>query len=122
MGHPLLMGRKTFESLAKPLPGRDHLIVTRNKNYNPQFDRVKSFQSIAEALSHCEKLNSEKVFIIGGGEIYQEALPFADKLIISRMKLNVDGDTFFPIINNQIWEISESQKFEEFDVITYSRI
>ncbi len=122
MGCPLIMGRKTFDSLGKPLPGRDHLIVTRNKNYNPQFERVKCFLSVADAISHCEKVKPEKLFIIGGGEIYKEALNFADKLIISRMNLKVHGDTYFPLINEQIWKISISQKFEEFDVITYSRI
>ncbi len=122
MSFPLIMGRKTFESLGKPLPGRDHLIVTRNKDYKTEFEKVKIFHSLANAISFSDKLNSEKIFIIGGGEIYKEAMQIADKLIISIMKMNVEGDTYFPTINDRNWEIFNSEKFEEFDVITYSRI
>ena len=108
MSFPLIMGRKTFESLGKPLPGRDHLIVTRNKDYKTEFEKVKIFNSLSDAISFSEKLNSEKLFIIGGGEIYKEAMQIAD--------------TYFPEINDRNWKISNSEKFEEFDVITYSRI
>lgn len=122
MGYPLIMGRKTFESLGKPLPGREHLVVTRNSNYKTEFEKVKIFSSLDEAISFTEKLNTEKIFIIGGGEIYKAAIKYADILIISRMKINVEGDTYFPPIKDDIWKITASDKFEDFEVITYSRI
>ena len=100
-GHYIIMGRKTFESFPKPLPNRTHIIITRQKNYSPEGCIVVN--SIEEALLKCPK--DEEVFIIGGGEIYQQALPFTDKIELTRVHGSVDADTFFPNIDYGHWKL-----------------
>jgi dihydrofolate reductase len=95
MGHPVVMGRKTWESLPdrfRPLPGRDNVVVTRNPDWAAQgADRVGS---VEEALRLLEP--EPEVFVIGGGEIYAAALPFADELALTEIDTEIDGDTTFP--------------------------
>ena len=105
-GHYIIMGRKTFESFPKPLPNRTHVIVSRQKNYQPEGCFVVS--SMEEAISICPK--DEEIFIIGGGEIYQQSLVFSDKIELTRVHETVEADTFFPTINPEEWEL----RFEEF--------
>ena len=104
--HYIVMGRKTFESFPKPLPNRTHIIVSRQKNYSHEGCIIVN--SIEEALSKCPK--NEEVFIIGGGEIYKQALPFTNKLELTHVHGTVEADTFFPEINYEDWELV----FEEF--------
>lgn len=80
-GHHIIMGRKTFESFPKPLPNRTHIIITRNTNYHPNDCIVVN--SLEEALDFCK--NEEQTYIIGGGEIYKQSLPFADKIELTRV-------------------------------------
>jgi len=92
-GHFLLMGRKTYESLGRPLPNRTHLIITRNSNFKaPEGHFV--FHSVEEALIFCTKRQMEKLFVIGGGEIYKEALPLCNVLEITEVEASPEGDTF----------------------------
>ena len=100
-GHYIIMGRKTFESFPKPLPNRTHIIITRQKNYTPEGCIV--VHSIKDAISKCPK--DEEVFIIGGGEIYQQSLPFTDKIELTRVHSNVEADTYFPEVNLKDWEL-----------------
>jgi dihydrofolate reductase len=97
-GFPIIMGRKTFETLGKPLKGRLNIILTNKKGINYPFEDIKIFNSLKEAYSYCEKEKYEKAFIIGGGEIYLQALATADEMIISYMNFEADGDVFFPKI------------------------
>ncbi|PVX46303.1 dihydrofolate reductase [Flavobacterium sp. 103] len=99
-GHHIIMGRKTFESFPKPLPNRTHVVITRNKNYNPEGCIV--VDSIEKAISICPE--NETSFIIGGGEIYNLGLPFADQLEITRVHHSFDADAFFPEINSDDWK------------------
>ena len=99
-GHHIVMGRKTFESFPKPLPNRTHVVITRQKNYNPKDCIV--VDSIEKALSVCPE--NETSFIIGGGEIYNLGLPFADKLEITRVHHSFEADAFFPEINSNDWK------------------
>lgn len=109
-GHYLLMGRKTFESLGRPLPNRTHLIVTRNLNFKaPEGHFV--FHSVEEALIFCTKRQLEKLFVIGGGEIYKEALPLCDFLEITEVEASPEGDTFFPELDTAIWKEKEREEF-----------
>jgi dihydrofolate reductase len=102
-GHYILMGRKTFESLGRPLPNRTHLVITRNKNYEvPEGHHV--FESVEQAFIFCNKLGIEKLFIIGGGEIYAQTLSLADELILTEVEVEPEGDTFFPEIDSAEWE------------------
>jgi dihydrofolate reductase len=119
LGFPVIMGRKTFNALGKPLNGRLNIVVTRNKDLNLQFDEVKKFLSLNEAVEYCAKKNFEKIFIIGGGEIYKQAIEIADEMIISVMDMLADGDVYFPKINENIWKIESKEKRSGFEVIRY---
>lgn len=99
-GHHIIMGRKTFESFPKPLPNRTHVVVTRNKNYNPGGCIV--VDSIEKAIAVCPE--NESTYIIGGGEIYNLGLPFADQLEITKVHHSFDADAFFPEINSDEWK------------------
>ncbi len=91
-GFPLIMGRKTFESIGRPLPGRRNIVITRNTHWQAAGCEVAS--SMERALQGC--LGSDKVFVIGGAQIYQLAMPLATGLILTTLDTEVDGDVFFP--------------------------
>jgi dihydrofolate reductase len=105
LGKPLIMGRKTFESIGKPLPGRTNIIVTRQKGYRP--DGVLVFDNLAAALEHAQAVaeidHASEVMVGGGGEIYREALPAADRLYITHVDAAPDGSTTFPEIDPDHW-------------------
>lgn len=112
-GHTLIMGRKTFESLGNPLPHRDSWIVTRNKNY--AHEGITVFNSLESAIKKAETKGLETIFILGGGDIYKQSMDIADKLFITEVHAEFDGDTFFPEIDEKIWkEVSrEEHKADE---------
>lgn len=116
LGHPIIMGRITYESIGKPLPGRLNIVISSNDKLDLP-DGVLRFSNLTEAYNYCKA--EEKVFIIGGGRIYKEAINNVDKLIITVMNLEVEGDTFFPKISDSIWIVSDETKSEEFSIITY---
>jgi dihydrofolate reductase len=120
-GFPLIMGRKTFNALGKPLKGRLNIVVTRNKELNFQFDDVKKFLSLNEAVEYCKTLEYEKIFIIGGGDIYKQGIVIADEMIISIMDLNAEGDVYFPKIDENIWKIDSAEQRSGFEIIKYVR-
>lgn len=91
MGHPIIMGRKTYETIGRPLPGRQNIIVTRNPDYKA--DGCEVVSSLPEALEAAK--NSEEAFIIGGGQLFEQALPLADKLYLTLVHASPDGDVFF---------------------------
>jgi len=97
-GHAVIMGRKTYESIGKPLPNRLNIIITRNTSYKPPACFV--FPSLGEALVYAKKYEKEEIFVIGGGEIYRQALPLTDKLYLTVVKGEYEADTFFRIIRN----------------------
>lgn len=103
-GHYIIMGRKTFESFPKPLPNRTHVVITRQEDYKPEGCIVVN--SLQNAIEVCPE--NETIYIIGGGEIYNLGLPFADKIEITRVHDNFEADAFFPEINPLEWEIIES--------------
>lgn len=109
-GHYILMGRKTFESLGKPLPNRTHLIISRDMAFQAPKGHY-SFQSIEEAIIFCNKIGVEKLFIIGGGQIYRETIRLCDQLEITEVNAMPDGDTYFPEIDSAIWEEVEREEF-----------
>ncbi len=94
MGHTLVMGRATFESIGRPLPGRQTIVVTRNPDYGA--DGVLTAGSFERALDLAQKAGAEEVFAVGGAAIYEEALPRAHRLFVTRVHARVDGDTRFP--------------------------
>ncbi len=104
-GHYIIMGRKTFESFPKPLPNRTHVIITRQKNYNPENCIVVN--SLEKAIEICPK--DEDVFVIGGGEIYKQSIAIADKIELTRVHSTFEADTFFPEIDTNIWDLVEEE-------------
>lgn len=109
-GHFLLMGRKTFESLGRPLPNRTHLIITRNPNFVAPAGH-HAFHSVEDALIFCTKRQLEKIFVIGGGEIYKETLPLCDVLEITEVEASPEGDTFFPELDMLLWKEKDREEF-----------
>ena len=107
-GHTIIMGRKTYESFPKPLPNRKHVIITRDKNYTVGYDACVVVHSLPEAL---ELVKDEPLsFIIGGGEIYKLGMELANKIELTRVHGTFeDADTFFPEIDETIWELATEQ-------------
>ena len=93
-GHSVIMGRKTFESLPSPLPNRRNIVVTRNKEYSPE--GIEVFSSVEDAIDVCK--DDLQPFIIGGGEIYSQTINLVDKIELTRVYKDYQGDTFFPDI------------------------
>jgi len=121
MGYPLIMGRKTFESIGRPLPGRDNIVLTRNRDL--QIPGCIITHSVDEAIAHCR--NHEKVFIIGGADIFRVTLPFTDTLIVTALDRDVAGDVYFdPIDPDQFQEVCRRTCDEEepYTIIHYKRI
>jgi dihydrofolate reductase len=105
-GHYIIMGRKTFESFPKPLPNRTHIIITRQEEYLVEGCLV--VHSLDEALEIAPQ--NEEVFIIGGAQIYEQALPFADKIDLTRVHTELEADAFFPEFNTSEWNLVFSEK------------
>lgn len=98
-GHSVLMGRKTWESLGRPLPGRRNIVITRQQGYGAAGCEVVG--SLDEALALCA--GEEEVFVIGGGEVYRQALPRASRLYLTLVHREYEGDTFFPEVDPEEW-------------------
>lgn len=111
MGHPIIMGRKTFESIGRPLPGRENIIVTRQTSYKQEGCTV--LNSIEELLGYCAQNESEEYFVIGGAEIFKEILSAADRLYITFIHKEFEGDTFFPSLNMDEWALTSQEKGPE---------
>ena len=118
LGHSVIMGRKTFESIAKPLPQRKNIILTRNKNYKAKGAVIA--HNVKEALNFCE--NDNQPFIIGGGEIYKLFMSISNKIELTRIHKPYDGDAFFPEILEEKWKLVNSKKnyFNETKIINFS--
>ena len=101
---PVIMGRKTFESLAgKPLNGRLNIVITRQRDWNAA--GVQKAGSLEEAFSIAAANHYKESFVIGGGELYASALPQANNIYLTRVEATMDGDTFFPVIDTNDWEM-----------------
>ncbi|MBO1272754.1 dihydrofolate reductase [Shewanella sp. 4t3-1-2LB] len=99
MGKPVVMGRRTYESIGKPLPGRQNIVITRNSDMTiPGVTMVSSLSEAFDQANVCDEL-----MIIGGGQLYAEALPCADILYLTQISLDVDGDTYFPSWDDGQW-------------------
>lgn len=100
-GHHIIMGRKTFESFPKPLPNRTHIVISRQENYKVP-DGVIVVNSLEDAIDAAR--NDKQPFVIGGGEIYKQAMPLADKIELTRVHHSFEADTFFPKIDSSLWK------------------
>ena len=122
LGHPIIMGRKTWESLGRPLPGRRNIVISRDANYPAQ--GAQCVTSLAQAIAAVQDL--EEAFVIGGAQIYQEALPFAQQVIATEVLESVEGDAFFAPLDKAQWlETSRQSHPAEngllFDIVHYRR-
>lgn len=109
MGHPVLMGRKTYESIGKPLPGRTNIVMTRDEAWTAEGCIV--VHSIEQAIAYVENDCSEReIMVMGGAEIYNQALPQADKLYITKIDDSFEGDTHFPPITEEDWRLVYEMK------------
>jgi dihydrofolate reductase len=121
-GHPCVMGRKTWESLpVKPLPERLNVIVSNMMIPDNSLSKdVKIFPSLHSAVENCSEY--EKIFIIGGETIYNQALTMASKIELTVVHKQYEGDAFFPEIDETCWQKSNTENFDTFSFITYTRI
>jgi dihydrofolate reductase len=106
-GLPILMGRKTFDSIGKPLPGRKSIVITRNKDWH--HNGVEVVHSLEEAVKTAEALGAKEIFVIGGAEIFNASLPQANRIYLTRIHQDFDGDVFFPAIDETAWQLSSSR-------------
>lgn len=124
MGHPIVMGRKTYESIGKPLPGRENVIVTRNSEYEAEGCTV--VHSVDEA---CRMFpDDEEIFVIGGAKLFDAFYPFADRMYVTYINETFEGDTFFRAIDDSEWKrtsvekgIKNDKNRYEYSFITYER-
>jgi dihydrofolate reductase len=101
-GHPIIMGRKTFDSIGKPLPNRTSIVITRSKEWC--MEGVLVVNSIEEAVEVAQKTDTEEVFVIGGAEIYRLTLPIADKIYLTEVRADFEGDAYFTIPDIEYWQ------------------
>ena len=113
----ILMGRKTYESIGRPLPKRNNVILSRTM---PPQEGIHVVNNIPAAINLSKELNQD-LFIIGGSTIYKQVLPYANKMYLSYIKQEYEGDTYFPEFNQEDWEIESTEKFIEFEFKIYRR-
>ncbi|MDP3589880.1 MAG: dihydrofolate reductase, partial [Methylobacter sp.] len=123
MGAPILMGRKTYESIGRPLPGRTNIIISRNPSYSPstgsgQESGCLVFNDIDQALASCA--DAKEVFVIGGSDFYESMLPVADTLYLTLIHQEFPGDTFFPEIDSRQWIEVEREDIQDDPDVAFS--
>ncbi|KGK40971.1 dihydrofolate reductase [Nitrincola sp. A-D6] len=129
-GKPIIMGRKTYESIGRPLPGRTNIVITRDSSY--QLPGIKVVHTLDQALELAEQQalvdGSEEVLVIGGSEIYALALPQADRLYVTQVHASIAGDAFFPVLEADQWQEMLRQDFSadgpnpyDYSFIVYQR-
>lgn len=118
-GSAIIMGRKTYETLGKPLKGRENIIITRDKNYATIFNDVQIFNSLQASLDYFMTKGYDKIFIIGGGEIFKQALPIADEMILSFMKFDAEGEVLFPEFKENEWRKISSEDRGKFEIVRF---
>lgn len=109
-GMPILMGRKTFDSIGKALPGRKSIVITRNQEW--QHEGVDVVHSIEEAVKKAESYGAKEIFVIGGAEIFKTSLSAANRVYVTRIHHQFEGDVFFPEISEKEWQLKASRYCE----------
>ena len=117
-GHTIIMGRKTYDSIGRPLPNRRNIVITRNTGLTIEGAEVVT--TLEDALALCD--NEDEVFIVGGAQIYEQALAKTHRIHLTTVHQNYDGDTFFPEIDKQVWKVinSEYHTPDEKNVVAYT--
>lgn len=121
-GHPIIMGRKTFDSIGRPLPNRRNIVITRNRDW--QREGVEAVASLAEAIA---LVGSDEAFVIGGAQIYAEALAHTNKLLVTEIDKDFECDAFFPEIDRRQWREAARERYHseanafDYAFVTYQR-
>ena len=114
LGHPIIMGRKTYDSIGRPLPGRVTIVITRQQDWHAE--GVLIAHSLTQAYEIAEKeacrLGVERMMIVGGAEFYRQALPEVNRIFLTQINLNVDGDAFFPDLDKNAWHTVAREEFD----------
>ncbi|WP_418886780.1 type 3 dihydrofolate reductase [Gilliamella apicola] len=106
LNKPVIMGRKTFESIGRPLPNRHNIVISRQiESIDNKISNVSWVKSIDEAISLAQKQQPDEVFIIGGGNIYQQVLPLIERLYLTHIDAELQGDTYFPDYLSEQWQV-----------------
>ena len=111
LGHYLIMGRKTYESIGRPLPGRTTIVVTRNRDYQAAGCLIAF--GLDEAIEMAKEQGAENLFVCGGGELYQQALESVSKIYLSLVDFEGEADAFFPKFEEEEWKLLESESFQK---------
>ncbi|NRQ50319.1 dihydrofolate reductase [Aeromicrobium stalagmiti] len=121
MGHPLVMGRTTFESIGRPLPGRTSIVLTRDPTWNA--DGVEVAGDLAAALARAAELDDD-VFLVGGAQVYAEALGagLVDRMVVTHVHQSPDGDAWFPDVDWKAWTETSREAHDGYDIATYDRL
>ena len=118
---PVIMGRKTFESVgSKPLTGRTNVIVSRKEGLKSNYENVWFATSLDEAIEQAKKLETKEIMIAGGAQIYEQALPIANRIYLTRVHVNLEADAFFPEFPVDEWNLTKSNDFEADEKHAYS--
>ncbi len=124
LGHPVIMGRKNYESIGRLLPGRPNIIVTRDESY--KLDGAIIAHSLEEAFSYSRELENSEAFVIGGGEIYKQALPFTNRLYLTVIDGEKEADVFFPEYEHEFTKVISKEKGEHegisYEFVTLERV
>ena len=108
---PVIMGRKTFDALGKPLTGRTNIVITRQKGWN--VDGVKVVKNLDEGITEAAHSDAKEAFVIGGGEIYKQSMSRAQRIYLTRVHAAFQGDTFFPEVHERDWQLVSNLDFNE---------
>jgi len=120
-GMPVIMGRKTFEALnGEPLPGRFNFVISRNAKWDPGREKVRKAASLEEAIKEAEETDCKEIFVIGGGQVYALAMPMADKIYMTRVHAQLEGDAWFPVIDEKEWQLADNMDFPSDDKHAYA--
>ena len=106
-GMPILMGRKTFESIGKPLPGRKSIVITRDQDWN--YEGVEVVHNIDDAIDKAKEYDVKEIFVIGGAEIFNTSFSSATRIYLTRIHHNFEGDVYFPELNNEDWNLIQNK-------------
>lgn len=127
LGHPVITGRKNYASIGRPLPERTNIIVTRDAHFSAEGCRV--VHSLEDAVEVAKQEDPEEIFVMGGGEIYALALPMADRVYLTRVHAEIDGDTYFPELDSEQWaevsteeHVADDRHAYDFTILVYDRI
>ena len=111
-GMPVIMGRKTYDALAgEPLPGRFNFVITRNRGWDPHNEKVRVVDSLDAAIAGAAETDAKELFIIGGGQIYEQSMAIANRIYMTRVHVMLEGDAWFPVIDEKTWELTRNQDF-----------